>query len=221
MRNSSFWRCDSSGHKRRSCIHHVRITNLRTPGWVILGAWFLAILVMQSNCVVRISRIPYPTFEELLMLMTAPLATFLVRASRRPSWIYLAFSSAAIIVFLRMHPVIIGWPTRYLPGCDDASLPWLIRMLVPTVALVFACRLASTARRKYQVERCAAVQGCFVCGYFLVGNVSGVCPECGTAVPPIGPGGQDAARTRALFWLVVGTVAAPIIAAVALLSSFV
>jgi hypothetical protein len=33
-------------------------------------------------------------------------------------------------------------------------------------------------------ERASAACTCSSCGYYLMGNLSGVCPECGTPVPP-------------------------------------
>jgi hypothetical protein len=49
-------------------------------------------------------------------------------------------------------------------------------------------------RQELLQERKAHGQ-CADCGYDLVGNVSGVCPECGSAVPTdLKPGGDHPAR---------------------------
>ena len=45
-------------------------------------------------------------------------------------------------------------------------------------AVLPAAHLASAVRRKHHIGRCPA------CGYDMTGNVSGVCPECGTPVKP-------------------------------------
>lgn len=45
-------------------------------------------------------------------------------------------------------------------------------------------------RRKYHATPCGF---CPVCAYSLTGNVSGVCPECGTPAP-LAPGGANASR---------------------------
>jgi hypothetical protein len=48
--------------------------------------------------------------------------------------------------------------------------------------------------RRWRREQRAKMEGrCHTCGYNLTGNVSGTCPECGTAVPPKAP--MDGATT--------------------------
>jgi hypothetical protein len=39
------------------------------------------------------------------------------------------------------------------------------------------------ARRKRRRDRLIAANVCVKCGYNLIANTSGVCPECGTPVP--------------------------------------
>jgi hypothetical protein len=57
-------------------------------------------------------------------------------------------------------------------------IPWalwtFVTALLPAAALWRRCRTLNRSRR----GRCNA------CGYSLIGNVSGVCPECGSAVVP-------------------------------------
>jgi len=55
-----------------------------------------------------------------------------------------------------------------------AALPFVI------LAAPWVVRRAVQARR----DRCERCGRCRSCGYDLTGNVSGVCPECGTPLPP-------------------------------------
>jgi len=40
---------------------------------------------------------------------------------------------------------------------------------------------------------------CSICDYDLTGNVSGVCPECGTPIPKKGAGGTETATLASTF----------------------
>lgn len=60
---------------------------------------------------------------------------------------------------------------------------WLVPLVLAAIALVMALR---TRKR-------APSGGCVACGYNLTGNLSGICPECGSKIPE-GPGMQ---RSRA------------------------
>ena len=65
-------------------------------------------------------------------------------------------------------------------GVAMASTPhaWVVfATALPPLAWCLA-RVRRAALRRRRVER----GGCAACGYALTGNVSGVCPECGTAV---------------------------------------
>jgi hypothetical protein len=57
---------------------------------------------------------------------------------------------------------------------------------VVVCAAVEAALLANViARRRLRVRLGRVLAGrCPVCGYSLMGNISGVCPECGTTVTP-------------------------------------
>ena len=44
--------------------------------------------------------------------------------------------------------------------------------------------LTTTRHPVYAPHRPEVKPNCGTCGYSLIGNVSGVCPECGTLIPP-------------------------------------
>jgi hypothetical protein len=66
---------------------------------------------------------------------------------------------------------------------------WAKVWLIPTwlLALAFGLlpgiRLARAANRYRLAQQSWRKGKCLTCGYDLTGNVSGTCPECGTAVP--------------------------------------
>jgi hypothetical protein len=74
--------------------------------------------------------------------------------------------------------VAIPWSWQY--QLDTVLKALFYCVAVPTLVL---CWLH--ARRVFP-EHC-----CPSCGYNLTGNVSGVCPECGTPIPDERPGGQS------------------------------
>jgi hypothetical protein len=57
---------------------------------------------------------------------------------------------------------------------------WLPLLLSAGYPAVYALRRGDLARRRRRRGLCTT------CGYCLTGNVSGICPECGTGVPPSG-----------------------------------
>ena len=84
------------------------------------------------------------------------------------------------------------------PGCFPA-LPFLVIGMAVRCAHVFyrfgiPFGLFGTAREtaeRFLEDRC-----CRQCGYDLTGNVSGRCPECGTATVTTPPKAEDPARIR-------------------------
>jgi hypothetical protein len=71
---------------------------------------------------------------------------------------------------------------------DAPGLGWVSILL--SVACLFA------ARRKHRPD---PTPRCIDCGYNLTGNTSGVCPECGRAVPPPAAVTEPAVRPAGLF----------------------
>jgi hypothetical protein len=92
---------------------------------------------------------------------------------------------------------------RTAPGPDPAQMRalrayWHDRLGVAMASAPHAGVAATTAlpplawslrriRRRALRQKRALRGGCVTCGYALTGNLSGVCPECGTAVHACGP----------------------------------
>jgi len=83
----------------------------------------------------------------------------------------------AAVIF---HDRGIGWPKAY----HIRGFGWLlhISLWLPLVAIAIP-----TAFLFYRDRRCIPPGHCRKCGYDLTGNVSGICPECGTVVPKADP----------------------------------
>jgi hypothetical protein len=99
-------------------------------------------------------------------------------------------------LFVERYPISAG---VFPPG--DQSRLWLMRAgwtVVPpwavaaiplwfpgfVLVLLGGARYWVVAWSSYRRRRRRRRGVCVTCGYDLTGNVSGVCPECGTAVPP-------------------------------------
>lgn len=83
---------------------------------------------------------------------------------------------------------------RWLPGFTAAYRPPFVAIVRLPIWLIIV--LAATSVMLVQrIRRCGAPLGwvCRSCGYDLTGNVSGVCPECGSRIviqrPRAGPPG--------------------------------
>ncbi len=76
------------------------------------------------------------------------------------------------------------------PGINSVSVPlWLPTAVLSITSCVLARPLVRTwRRRRYNL--------CLTCGYDLTGNVSGVCPECGTIAAGV-PVGRTACEAQA------------------------
>jgi hypothetical protein len=71
---------------------------------------------------------------------------------------------------------------------------WLLHAAILAAMTVFLALLHAIGRRRSLRDRFAATARCGKCAYDLTGNESGVCPECGTSIPPSIPpaSGNDA-----------------------------
>jgi len=94
-------------------------------------------------------------------------------------WAYTRVSSARGLGFVCVAETGARDPRWQYCGFA-VHLGWLLAV----VAVLPAWRAASALR----ANRRAARNLCPFCGYALTGNVSGVCPECGTPVKPVGKG---------------------------------
>lgn len=83
-------------------------------------------------------------------------------------------SSPSMAVFIRdkQEPLEFGWPTRTVS--QYGGITYELPIWLPLFASLFTAILLRTRRDRRRPGHCTS------CGYDLTGNVSGVCPECGT-----------------------------------------
>lgn len=113
----------------------------------------------------------------VLAVLSIPLAAvavltlrFIARNHGIPRSSVMAWPDAA-------HPSEPAWPqpvAAYVAVCTAAIV--LAVLAVAMCSALHICRV--------RAERAAARGRCLACSYDLTGNVSGVCPECGTAINP-------------------------------------
>ncbi len=81
------------------------------------------------------------------------------------------------------------WLRTVEPPSDSQPIYYLLYLLcMPLSSCPVAWLLFRTPPGKPPVD--SGPPTCRACGYYLIGNISGVCPECGTAVivkPRLGP----------------------------------
>ena len=103
-------------------------------------------------------------------------------ARRRVRW-FRGWSPVCFWLSLLIGDII----RRHFPWRGHETIQSFVVKLIVCVAIIWL--IASLYRRPLdrEIRRELARRGfkvCAKCGYLLVGNVSGVCPECGTAVIP-------------------------------------
>ena len=92
-------------------------------------------------------------------------------------WLALALTSCGILTGIMM------WGEFFSPP-EGRGLSLIVLLSVGTpLLLLFAWSLA-VWRRSYDRAKRISRGHCAYCDYNLNGNTSGICPECGTPVPP-------------------------------------
>jgi uncharacterized RDD family membrane protein YckC len=150
--------------------------------------WFIPMMVLTFGCIA------------IVQAMGQKLTPDVVRAVDMLQW-------PTYIVFLVKDGFWGYSPGKWVCGVQTidkktrepagfwASLKRNLPVFIPIVPLVIAYQLQNGKRmgdgwantmviwKKYEKSRVFAPEGCCeACGYDLHGNVTGVCPECGTAV---------------------------------------
>ncbi len=116
-------------------------------------------------------------------LLLAPLGSWITARVRSPLWIYTVFGALCTLVFdLRLGHrwQVLVFLRRTTPLSIDIGM-----LCAVSIGLGLLCR--SVANRRQHMERALANSKglCQECSYDLTGNISGICPECGTAIRAI------------------------------------
>lgn len=134
------------------------------PALCFVTAVLLATAAWTSHRVLVQTDLPWTTVP-MGILFTLPLALLAVRPTAAVRW-----TALAVCAGLVAHPWI-----QSLRGRTTDSIPCGYMFMTALWATVAFVQWRSILAPSKPANRCTN------CGYDLTGNVSGVCPECGTA----------------------------------------
>jgi hypothetical protein len=118
----------------------------------------------------------------------SPARPIQIFARRYPGWVAAALSSVVFCVFvtpLLVGNLLLAWAILSAIGIDDGPwFKWGIMLVgtIPAVSISYFVARKAYFHSMWQPFD-PSLKKCHVCAYDLTGNLSGVCPECGTQVP--------------------------------------
>jgi hypothetical protein len=157
--------------------------SLRTAAWLtvtrtLVGALLLGGVAATASLLFSTSSVP-PGVREAALWGT-------LAAERLGLWL-----GIGLYVGLRSRR-LVGWTVSGV--CVDLAYDvavgvalaeaWSVHLGILAAVGVFIAALHKVGRRRSLVARFDATPRCVRCAYDLTGNVSGVCPECGTMAAP-------------------------------------
>lgn len=99
----------------------------------------------------------------------------------------IALNAALIVQFMAAMKIALGWRILALVLSFAPCVPLGVLLLVNDRAIRMlreaGLRVGLMGVADAEIVRLLSTDSCRKCGYNLYGNVSGVCPECGTRVP--------------------------------------
>ena len=144
-----------------------------------LAAWFVLIHLAADIFSPGLSRISYPQPIDLLILALIPVGALHAAKFASTGLVFTAYGGLASTVFWLYY--LFEGRTSTMAD-DSVFLNMIITACFVTIVLAAACRLAASQRDRWERLFRPPPGHCQNCGYDLTGNVSGVCPECGTSV---------------------------------------
>lgn len=166
------------------------------PGWVRQG--------VDLRTVARRQRLLLWFVLGLLALQFAP---FMIRSSSLLDvvttlallvmTISVLVAVVTLTIALRRHVIVtVLYAVLMLAPCINLIILLVINQQATAVLRKAGLRVGLMGVKDEQVVRLLGLYVCRKCSYSLIGNVSGVCPECGTPVGtgPHGPGPTVPAR---------------------------
>jgi len=132
-----------------------------------------------------------------IQILAEALDSYFVRRRFLP-WPLCAIGAVPVfIAILFAIPPALDWAFNLVAG-DDFHLIMRTRLGAPEmladgiflfliIAPAFLTAQFVYRRLHWRNVRVPATPHCRTCGYLLIGNVSGICPECGTPITPISP----------------------------------
>ena len=168
-----------------------RVDDPMTPGVCRLQllATLVLIHVAAYTALPRIGRAPFPPYypeaKYIIVAVLLPIGAFLAAHCRMSRAVFSVYGLAGSIL-----PMVVFFSEF---GSDIAAVftqtapyvHWVVLLAIalagPT-AMAFCCLYAAELRYRCDKRSRYPAGHCRECGYDLTGNVSGVCPECGTKI---------------------------------------
>jgi hypothetical protein len=127
---------------------------------------------------------------DLLVFLLVPLAAFHIAGRCRIGWVFGVFGLFASLPFLILY--LASRYTSWIWGGPPGWV-WIVGSSMFVIGVGLLCRGVAKLRHRI-MDRKRDPGFCRVCKYNLTGNVSGMCPECGTAIEE---DGESPPATRA------------------------
>jgi hypothetical protein len=107
-----------------------------------------------------------------------PLVGLLIGAAYRGRWYALTRLPVVVAYF-----VIWGLPPTVRIDQTFSCVGWVVGPMVGFLLAMDGLRNSGLTAAPSEAQQ-NPIPNCPACGYNLTGNLSGICPECGTPVPP-------------------------------------
>ena len=160
----------------------VPLTTSRTVAHLSAWAWVIHLFSMCAPTFLPMKG--YNTIGTLhyAVFVFAPIGAWINANNRVPLWLFIVFGASCTVDFdFRLGHRWSNWVIfvrRTSPFAADMAVLCGI-----SIGLGLVCRLVARLRRHIAARRADRGGSCRECRYDLTGNVSGICPECGTPTP--------------------------------------
>lgn len=121
----------------------------------------------------------YPQYG-VPILVSLPIASYVLARNCNSPLPFLLFGSMGTLPF--SLGLLDDWRMYSALSSESTLSAILGRVCVPVIGMGLLCRAMPALRDFISIEIPNPL--CKHCGYNLTGNVSGICPECGTPIPP-------------------------------------
>jgi hypothetical protein len=145
-----------------------------------LAIWLLLTLLLVEGQG-RMNRGPVFSPIDWALIAAPPFGAYLTADTCRWRPLFFIYGCLGGTIFAVHY--ISGRAGRFNMFAPDPGVAGIFAMgILIIVAAGISCRLAAMRRHRISGSRFPA-ECCQECGYNLTGNVSGICSECGTAIP--------------------------------------
>jgi len=138
-----------------------------------VAIWFLILL---SSPALRPAS--YPKMRDFAILLLIPLVAFHMAGKCRKQWVFGLFGILSSLPFWLTY---LELEFRMWSWGDPPEWVYAARVIVFVIGMGLVARGAGKLRHRL-MDRKRNPGICRVCKYDLTGNVSGICPECGTTI---------------------------------------